>query len=632
MHKRFIQSKIDKILSGADILLIIPPGNAVDSIALGPYTMQAVARQQGFSMEILQVDLLLGEIIGPDAYRTIQYSQSNAYYQLINSRLFARSAFDLPALGYRPEAMWDQDAATGGMINSTIFNSSEVQYELERLFDIERLCFDLVEATSEAVAKYSYKVVAAAIGYENQIHSGVALMRRIKEKMAGEQTFITGGSYFDDYGREEGFLSLSPIFDHVFVGEAEDAFITFLNHMDSSKETLPKIIRGRKGWKLDDVPMVDYQGYARQVIEIMGQEYFDTTVRVLWYESNRGCWWGDKSRCTFCSIPEGEFRRKKTEKILEELQELHLQFPQKVILFTDNIIADSFPEEYYAITKDDEQLPPVGFQVKVGKTLDSVEWLGKINTVWTLPGVESFSTSLLKRIKKGTTGRDNLYYLRNAKCHNIATQYSLLWGFPGDKVEEYDYMMELAPRISHLQYPTYFTYALIGKGSPLVEYGEALGVEKLEKWKVYEMVYPKDTDIERLGQYFKGTFPSEAYENPDLMNEVANSLVEWQEAFPNSRLMISELNGSGDYLIEDCRLVHNMQLRRHFVNQERAVEIMSLRRYKATEHQSWAVEQNLGIVMDGWYVPLIMAEPELLHALDREDAFLAKKELVSEYD
>jgi hypothetical protein len=66
------------------------------------------------------------------------------------------------------------------------------------------------------------------------------------------------------------------------------------------------------------------------------------------------------------------------------------------------------------------------------------------------------------------------------------------------------------------------------------------------------------------------------------------------------------------YMVYDSRGL--AKDKNHVLEYSQAKEIMKYGTYTESENQEWAVEQKLGVVVDGWYVPLVTASPELLLA------------------
>src|SRR5207245_918226 len=61
----------------------------------------------------------------------------------------------------------------------------------------------------------------------------------------------------------------------------------------------------------------------------------------LLMESARGCWWGEKSHCTFCGLNglTMSFRGKSADRTLEEFSVLVARYPSAAcVRFTDNIM------------------------------------------------------------------------------------------------------------------------------------------------------------------------------------------------------------------------------------------------------------------------------------------------------
>ena len=68
---------------------------------------------------------------------------------------------------------------------------------------------------------------------------------------------------------------------------------------------------------------------------------------------------------------------------------------------------------------------------------------------------------------------------------------------------------------------------------------------------------------------------------------------------------------AGNYAVIDARKLDG-QNRQHVLDFERAQDVMTCRPYSESEHQVWAVNNKLGVVIDSRYVPLVTAPPDLL--------------------
>ncbi|MEL6538492.1 MAG: hypothetical protein AAFQ98_23930, partial [Bacteroidota bacterium] len=353
-------STLHQQLQDADILLIVPPFFNIEYIALGPYTLKALAEQQGYTVAVLHTELILAKFLGVKTYRQIVHRPPEAYYQLIAERFFARSAFGLPPLGESLDCLDDYHKAIYGHEEHVASGAWEVgsqYFSLDEMQAIEELCFDFTQLCAEVIAQYSFQVIGLSIAFESQVHASVALANALA-RHPHTARIIAGGGYCD-YRTEEGLLEICPAFDHVFAGEAERAFLEYLDQTWGKAPEARTVLKSQAPYPLDEIPLVDYGYYAQRVISILGDAFFRNYVRVLWYETNRGCWWGDIARCTFCSIPDTPFRGKSPALVAQQLRQLHQQFPDKVLFFADDIIRPAFIEQYKQ-AQAGNQLPPIG--------------------------------------------------------------------------------------------------------------------------------------------------------------------------------------------------------------------------------------------------------------------------------
>jgi len=619
-YLQHIQSRIGKVLgeNGGDVLLIVPPFFNIDFIAIGPYILQQMGKKHGYQVDILQLDQLVGSIIGADEYRHVQDSPT---YQLLGERLFARAAYQLPSLGHNHDALLDQKQAISSNKTANLYVNIPDKIDLEHYLQMEQQCQELIEIAAEVIASYQYQVIGLSIGFCNQINASIAMINHLKQ-LQPDCSVIVGGSYCDG-DKVPGVLSLCPHIDHIFSGESEYTFIDYLNTRIQGHTPAQKIIKTNKGIHPDEVPLPDYGAYANQVKIMLGDDFYNYMVKAIWYESNRGCWWADLSKCTFCGISDSAFRQKSVTHVTKDLDIISSKTPGKYIFFTDLIMTESFPKKYLATVNHDKQLPVIGMQLKVGRTLQEVLLLHQINARIILPGIESFSTSLLKKMKKGTTGKQNLYFIRNTVSLGIHAQYSLLWGFPNDTQKEYKYLLELIPLIVHLKPPRLFEGAQISRDAPLYRDAEKLGVTNLEPWNVYDMAYPPDVDKSVFANYYTGSFNSYAYEHPELIEQIKGLLIDWKELFGRVELSIMEI-GFEQYVIKDTRMVDQESPITYLIDRQMAIDLMSLQRYNNT-NQTWGIERNLGVIMDGWFVPIITANATLLVELDQSESHRKSK-------
>jgi hypothetical protein len=107
------------------------------------------------------------------------------------------------------------------------------------------------------------------------------------------------------------------------------------------------------------------------------------------------------------------------------------------------------------------------------------------------PGIESFSSDALRKMRKGVTAAQNVYTLVAGRSRGIQILYNLLYGFPDDEVEEYERMASLIPRLAHLDPPVTCLPVQILRWAPLQANPEKFGIGSAAHEYSYEMVFSK---------------------------------------------------------------------------------------------------------------------------------------------
>ena len=93
------------------------------------------------------------------------------------------------------------------------------------------------------------------------------------------------------------------------------------------------------------------------------------------------------------------------------------------------------------------------YELKASVTREELEKMHRGGLFSVQPGIESFSTHILRIIRKGTTGMQNLELLKCTTRLGINNLYNILTGFHGESEEDYGLQRELIRRIPHLQPP-----------------------------------------------------------------------------------------------------------------------------------------------------------------------------------
>ncbi len=110
------------------------------------------------------------------------------------------------------------------------------------------------------------------------------------------------------------------------------------------------------------------------------------------------------------------------------------------------------------------------------------------------PGIESFSTPILKLMSKGATGLQNIRCLKWCAEFGIWAGWNLIYGFPFEDEAEYDRMADLMLSLTHLQAATRCTPVRLDRHSPLHTRAEMYGLDILGPYPYYRHLYGLDEE------------------------------------------------------------------------------------------------------------------------------------------
>lgn len=611
-------------LRDGDALIIVPPMADLHVPSMAAHVLQAWAREAGLQVSVLYANLSLALVIGAENYKAICSAPQTA---LVGERFFAASAYGLLPLGRDPENMLDPCARIGisretadpRMVQAIDFFARFTPSrgpELSELKRLETLAGGWADRVSKAVTDKSFKVVGCTNHFE-QTASSVALLNRIKRLRPDIVTIMGGANCEGEMG--QGIATLSPAIDYVFSGEGDVVFPDFLRRALQGELPQERIIYGRPCMNLDVVPLTDFSEFYEQLEGFTPSLAAKPEDIVLPYETSRGCWWGEKQRCKFCGFNRAglEFRQKSPERVIADLQQLLTRYTFDHIWLTDNIMSQNYFKTLFPRLGDSVPGLKIHCEQKANLSLDQVVLLKRAGIEHFQAGIESLSTPILKLMNKGVSARQNIALLRYVRSVGIKMSWNIIWAFPGDQPSDYQDMLSLMPLLHHLYPPTMMQHLSIDRFSVYFEQREKHGLCNLRPWGSYAMVLPDGVDPAQIASHFTADYPSGAHQNPKIVFDLYRQVAAWQACWyaqGSSPPELSVTRQSDDrFLLRDTRGLPGTQASYTLKRQQAAVALTA-RRPDQTPEMSWALGHKVGILLDGWYVPLATAEPELLRA------------------
>lgn len=536
------------------ILLLSMPFASVLLPTVGVSLLKAILREAGISCEIKYPNLALAEMIGLDRYERICGSQGGNL--LIGERLFAGDYFSekLPdEAGYldcfrrsegRSNLLLGDFLAAKGAINPFLIRCMEdIRWE-------------------------EYDIVGFSTMFEQNM-SSVALARRIKLLHPAKPIVFGGANCEGEMGAE--LMKCFPEIDYVCSGEADIGFPELVKRIRRGESVgdVPGIVYRRSGAlianppeaieDLGSLPYPDYNDYFGR----LEHASFSPPVCVeLPMETSRGCWWGEKSQCTFCGQNGASihFRSKDKDRVIEELYYLSGQHVGKYkgsrvvqISMVDNILDMNYFKEVIPEIGRLGLPVPLFWETKANLNRRQVRLLSEAGVTHIQPGVESLSTNLLRLMKKGVTALQNIQLLKYCRQFGILPDWGIMTGFPGEEIADYELLIELIYKVTHLPPPGAHFPFVLQRFSPYFNDPAKYGLVEVRPEEAYSWVYPFDVaSISRLAYNFRFDYREKVLPR-DCYERLAKAVDHWQQSHDGDATLRCVRISASSLLLDDRR-------------------------------------------------------------------------------
>jgi ribosomal peptide maturation radical SAM protein 1 len=502
------------------IALINMPFAAADipSIALSQLKSVAEKEHAGrVSCDVIYLNLDFVNYLSFPLFRAIS-SSVEANTSGLGDWFFSEDAF--PEMKGDPEAYLsrhfaEQRAEVSSIKQQMLNKRRTVGLFLKSLIDRYRLAdYDLVGFTS----MFSQNVAS------------FAMARRLKERRP-EIVVVMGGANCETPMGAVVVKNL-PQIDFVFAGPALKSFPQFVGHRLAGEEEechrIPGVLSRQKlaatpaaqcreiGAELgiDERIRLDYDDYFAALDRRLRGQPLQPRIP---FETSRGCWWGERSHCTFCGLNGAtmKYRSMSPAAAVEQMQDLFDRYGSRVEEFesVDNIL----PREYLTDVLPYLDTPPhahLFYEIKADLKEHEMAALERARVMRIQPGIEALSTTTLKLMKKGTTAFQNLRFLAYCHTYHITPNWNLLVGFPNEPEAVYEKYYRDIPLLTHLIPPGGVYPVRFDRFSPYHKLAAEYGL-KLKPSDFYSMIYPfPPEELEHLAYFFR----DEDFRAPYLMS------------------------------------------------------------------------------------------------------------------
>lgn len=473
---------------------------------LGIGVLSGKLKSLGFETKTFNFNVHFASLIGEKNYGYFsEYSDSNA----VGEYLFASHYFN-----YSEE----YDLTAFKTFFGEEFLSKNPTY-LASLINLKSNIIPIfIEDCLEKILDTNFKVIGFTSTF-NQIFASLLLAKKIKER-SPDRILVLGGSSFHAEMGIEYSLRFKDVIDYVFTGESDNSLIKFFDYLNKiipfeeidgiakhgvcSKDALPIT-------NLKDVECPDYDDYFNELNLHFGKEA-PTIFNGLPFESSRGCWWGQKSHCTFCGLNSMGmgYRFKSDETIINELKHLSGKYSVVNFVAADNILPAKAYDGLLLKLADLPYQYSFFYEIKSNVSRKAAFSLYLSNVKRIQPGIESFSSRVLSLMKKGVSSIQNVQLLKLAKEYGIDVSFNILCHFSGENQSDYDEMIGVIDKITHLQPPSGFaTTVQVQRFSPMHSNPSEFDYVNVRPYYFYNLWFPKNfIDLDKVAYFFerdKGT-------------------------------------------------------------------------------------------------------------------------------
>ena len=482
------------------VLLVSMPFGALERPALSLGLLKAHCRRLEIPCDTLYLTFRFADRIGIGDYLWL-CSDEVPYTAFAGEWIFSTALY-----GLRPYA----DAAyTDEILTRTWRLDGAALARLER---VRAQVEPFLEDCLASVRWSDYTLVGFTSVFQQNLAS-LALAARLKRQYPNLTVAFGGANWEETMG--VALQAQFPFVDLVFSGEADESFPAVLRARREGRG-----IQGLRGVTasvrngvaafapaepirdMDSIPAPDYDEFFEQLDKSPSSRGVSPTLLV---ETARGCWWGERAHCTFCGLNGASmaFRSKTPGRVIEELTHLRRRHGVTTVSVVDDIL----DMRYFQTVLPKLAAARLGldffWEIKANLTHHHVRLLRDAGVLSVQPGIESFSDSVLKLMRKGSTAFRNLELLKWCKEYGIKPYWNLLYGFPGESAADYEETVALMRAVWHLDPPTGYGPIRMDRFSPYFMDPASFGMRNVRPMAPFTYLYPFDRrTLMKVSYYF----------------------------------------------------------------------------------------------------------------------------------
>ena len=534
------------------ILLISMPFGplAEPSIALG--LLKAGLQREALDVSCLYFNLKFAAGMSPETYTRICNGEP-ATYDLAGEWIFSKAIF--------PNSPHSEDSYIRNVLQQAGEPAAKSNYQpkevssdlIDSFISIRGRIEDFLNECLDEIREINPAIVGFTSVFQQQMAS-LALATRIKSALPATTIVFGGANCEGRMGRE--IVDQFEFVDAVVSGEGDVVFPQLVSRIlagkqfsdirgvytknNSSAYDLEKPENAESITQMDELPIPEYDDFFSQW-KSYGLDKSELPPPRLSFETARGCWWGAKHHCTFCGLNGSNmaFRSKSPERALNELLFLLKKYECSRVSVVDNILDMKYFNNFIPSLAEQDLDLDMFYEVKANLAKNHVRLLKKAGINSIQPGIENFSDEVLKLMRKGVSGLQNIQLLKWCKELGVEAHWNFLWGFPGERPEEYERIAKFFPYLFHLRPPSSISPLRLDRFSPNFDYADALGFKNIQPYPSYSYIYDLDEKaLFNLAYFF--TYDMEMNDTVKHTDTIARLSEEWKSKYADNDLFYAE--------------------------------------------------------------------------------------------
>jgi ribosomal peptide maturation radical SAM protein 1 len=531
------------------VALVCMPFLAIDRPSLGLSLIKSGIEKRGIPNHIFYFNMSFAQQVGLETMEILDYFPDA---DLIKEWIFA-------------ETLWGKNEQRDENYLREVFYGGAWEHQVHKdwldpkadyiakIWNCRQKAERFIHRCLEEVRWEDYEIVGFSSVFQQQLAS-LALAKKLKEKYP-HITIVFGGVNCQG---QMGVTLLRnfPFIDAICMGDGDQVFPEFVSRFFSgnSNGDLPGMVRRSEEksrekssnitMDMDALPFPDFDDFFTQRAscgEVTSQP------SLLMAESSRGCWWGEKSQCTFCGLNGSNirYRKKDPQRFLEEILWLLARYGEhtREIFITDNIIPWEYLETFVPQLRALNLEIKMFYETKANLRQSHVRLFSEAGIRSIQPGIESLSSPVLRRIRKGVSALQNVQLLKWCLQYGVHPEWNYLIGFPGECAADYEGQGELILSLTHLPPPHIpgIRRVRFNRFSPYHSRPQKYNLQSLRPYRAYQYIYPgfDESDIENIAFYFVADY--EGQENiPSYAAEVSAAIQTWLDDHARSALFFLE--------------------------------------------------------------------------------------------